>query len=46
MEAKAGDRIVIKGHRTPYFVLWGDSDHNTLFFPGSDATVQSYSPAI
>jgi hypothetical protein len=45
MEAKAGDRIVIKGHRTPYLVLWGGSDHNTLFFPGR-ATVQSYSQAI
>jgi hypothetical protein len=61
MEAKAGDRIVIKGHRIgepdrdcevievhgpdggpPYLVRWGDSEHNTLFFPGSDASVQPY----
>jgi hypothetical protein len=60
MEAKAGDHIVIKGHRvgepdrdcevieahgpeggSPYLVRWAGSEHNTLFFPGSDATVRS-----
>ena len=64
MEAKAGDRIVIKGHRIgepdrdcevkevhghdggpPYLVRWGDSEHDTLFFPGSDASVQPYEHA-
>ncbi len=59
MKAKAGDRIVIKGHRVgeadrdcevievhhpdggpPYVVRWGNSGHDTLFFPGSDATVK------
>jgi len=59
MDAKAGDRIVIKGHRIgepdrdcevievhgpdggpPYLVRWGNSGHDTLFFPGSDATVK------
>jgi hypothetical protein len=24
----------------PYVVRWGDSGHETFFFPGSDATVQ------
>lgn len=24
----------------PYLVRWGDSGHETLFFPGSDASVQ------
>lgn len=23
----------------PYLVRWGDSGHETLFFPGSDATI-------
>jgi hypothetical protein len=23
----------------PYLVRWGDSGHETLFFPGTDATV-------
>jgi hypothetical protein len=25
----------------PYVVRWGDSDHEDLYFPGSDATVVS-----
>ena len=24
----------------PYLVRWGDSGHETLFFPGSDASVR------
>jgi len=63
MQAKPGDRIVIKGHRVgdptrdckvieahgadggpPYLVRWGDSEHDTLFFPGSDASVQPSRP--
>jgi hypothetical protein len=24
----------------PYVVRWSDNEHETLFFPGSDATVQ------
>ena len=58
MDANAGDRIVVRGHRkgqpvraclvlevrgsrrgAPYLVRWDDSGHETLFFPGSDATV-------
>jgi hypothetical protein len=27
----------------PYVVRWGDSGHETLFFPGSDAAVVHYS---
>ena len=64
MQAKIGERIVIKGHRSgepdrdcevlevrgpddgpPYVVRWGDSGHETLLFPGSDATVQKYEQA-
>lgn len=26
----------------PYTVRWSDSDHETLFFPGSDARVQHF----
>jgi hypothetical protein len=26
----------------PYLVRWGDSGHESLFFPGSDATVQHF----
>lgn len=25
----------------PYVVRWGDSGHETLFFPGPDASIQS-----
>jgi hypothetical protein len=64
MQARPGERIVIKGHRVgepdrdcevlevrgpddgpPYLVRWGDSGHETLLFPGSDATVQKYEQA-
>jgi hypothetical protein len=26
----------------PYYVRWGDTDHESLFFPGSDASVQHF----
>jgi hypothetical protein len=26
----------------PYLVRWGDSGHEAIFFPGSDATVQHF----
>jgi hypothetical protein len=29
----------------PFLVRWGDSGHEALFFPGSDAFVQHYEPA-
>lgn len=29
----------------PYLVRWGDSGHETLFFPGSDASVHRYEHA-
>ena len=28
------------GGGAPYLVQWDDSGHETLFFPGSDATVE------
>jgi hypothetical protein len=64
MQAKPGDRIVVKGHHVgdpdrdcevlevrgvdggpPYVVRWGDTGHETLFFPGSDAAVATYEHA-
>ena len=29
----------------PYRVRWGDSGHEALFYPGSDATVQHFEHA-
>jgi Domain of unknown function (DUF1918) len=29
----------------PYFVRWGDSGHETLFYPGPDASVQAFDHA-
>jgi hypothetical protein len=29
----------------PYRVRWGDTGHESTFFPGSDATVQHYEHA-
>jgi len=29
----------------PYRVRWGDTGHESLFFPGSDATVHHYDHA-
>ncbi len=29
----------------PYVVRWGDTGHETLFFPGSDAVVQHFEHA-
>ena len=29
----------------PYIVRWGDTGHETLFFPGSDAVVQHFEHA-
>ena len=26
----------------PYVVRWGDTGHETLFFPGADATIQHF----
>jgi hypothetical protein len=26
----------------PYLIRWGDTGHETLFFPGPDATVEHY----
>ena len=59
MQAKAGDRIVIKGHHVgepdrdcevlevrganggpPFLVRWDDGGHESLFYPGPDASVR------
>ena len=29
----------------PYLVRWGDTEHETLFFPGADATVERLTKA-
>ena len=29
----------------PYVVRWGDTGHETLFFPGADASVQHFAKA-
>lgn len=29
----------------PYLVRWGDTGHESLFFPGSDASVAAYEHA-
>lgn len=29
----------------PYQVRWGDNGHESLFFPGPDATVERFEPA-
>lgn len=29
----------------PYLVRWGDTGHETLFFPGSDAALQHFEHA-
>jgi len=38
MNATVGDRITDGG--PPYLVRWNDSGHETLYFPGNDATVE------
>ncbi len=32
------------GGTPPYQVQWGDDGHESLFFPGPDATVEHYAP--
>lgn len=40
------DCLVLEIHgadgEPPYFVRWGDNNHEALFFPGTDATVQHF----
>jgi hypothetical protein len=64
MEARVGDKMLIKGHRVgepdrdgeiievrgtdggpPYIVRWGDTGHETFFYPGADAVVVHYENA-
>jgi hypothetical protein len=39
-----GEVIAVRGPggSPPYVVRWGDTGHETLFFPGPDASVQHY----
>ena len=42
-----GEVLEVRGHDggPPYEVRWGDSGHTSLFFPGSDASVQHFEHA-
>lgn len=42
-----GEVIEVRGTDggPPYVVRWGDTGHETLFFPGSDAVVQHFEHA-
>lgn len=31
---------------SPYLVRWGDTGHQSLFFPGADASVQHFEPRL
>jgi hypothetical protein len=33
--------LEVRGDEGPFLVRWEDSDHETLYFPGNDATVES-----
>lgn len=39
-----GEILEVQGQSgaPPYLVRWGDSGHEAIFFPGSDATVQHF----
>ena len=39
-----GEVLEVRGAdgEPPYLVRWGDSGHEALFFPGSDASVQHF----
>ncbi len=32
--------VDVRGDEGPFLVRWEDTDHETLFFPGSDASVE------
>lgn len=36
---------VSEGGNPPFTVRWGDTGHESLFFPGTDATVQHFEHA-
>lgn len=42
-----GEVLEVRGPEggPPYVVRWGDTGHQGLFFPGSDATVQHFAHA-
>jgi hypothetical protein len=33
--------LEVRGDEGPFLVRWEDTDHETLYFPGSDATVEA-----
>jgi hypothetical protein len=39
-----GEVLEVRGSdgAPPYVVRWGDSGHETVFFPGTDATIQHF----
>lgn len=39
-----GEVLEVRGTNgaPPYLVRWGDSGHEALFFPGSDASIQHF----
>ena len=40
---RCGEIMEIRGHAgsPPYVVRWDDSDHEVLFFPGTDAVIDA-----
>jgi hypothetical protein len=44
---RCGEVVAVRGpgDTPPFVVRWDDSDHEMLFFPGSDAIVESFDPA-
>ena len=37
--------LEVRGPEGPFVVRWGDTGHESLFFPGSDASVQHFEHA-
>lgn len=46
--ARDGEVLEVRGADggPPYLVKWSDTGHESLFFPGSDATVQHFGAAL
>ena len=42
-----GEIVAVEGAggAPPYHVRWGDTGHTTVFFPGSDASIQHFGHA-
>jgi hypothetical protein len=37
--------LEVRGAEGPFLVRWGDTGHESLFFPGSDASLQHFEHA-